>query len=262
MIELPVKLISGGGVLLPGRTDTLMLGYSKNKGIYRMRVSASGEWNGMTIRAFWHVPDGKDPESSLVVGGYVAVPASVTAQPGNGCITFEGSDGTSVTVTSADLRYRVSANSGTEDGTDPEPGTPAWQQLVDAVHTDATAAEQAKTDAQTAAQQSEASAKKAGKALSDTITAKEDALKAIGDKQTTATQAVDTARVKALQQVKASTEAAQTAANEAATSAGNASQSAQEAAGSLQELKNGIASGDFKGEQGPQGPIGPVGPQG
>lgn len=158
-------------------------------------------------------------------------------------------------MTSADLRYRVSANSGTEDGTEPEPGTPAWQELVDAVHTDATAAEQAKTDAQTAAQQ-------AGQALSDTITAKEDALKAIGDKQATATQAVDTARDKALQQVEASTEAAQTAASEAATSAGNADQSAQAAAGSLQELKDGIANGDFKGEQGPQGPIGPVGPQG
>lgn len=61
-------------------------------------------------------------------------------------------------MTSADLRYRVSANSGTEDGTEPEPGTPAWQQLVDAVHTDATAAEQAKTDAQTAAQQADTSA--------------------------------------------------------------------------------------------------------
>ena len=113
------------------------------------------------------------------------------------------------------------------DGTEPEPGTPAWQQLVDAVHTDAATAEQAKTDAQTAAQQSEASAQKAGKALSDTITAKEDALKA--------------------------TKAAQTAASEAVTSAGSASQSAQEAADSLQELKDGIASGDFKGEPGNDG---------
>lgn len=78
---------------------------------------------------------------------------------------------------------------------------PAWQQLVDAVHTDATAAEQAKTDAQTAA-------------------------------------------------------------SEAATSAGNANQSAQKAADSLRELKNGIASGDFKGDKGDTGPIGPVGPQG
>ena len=92
-----------------------------------------------------------------MIDGSVDVPASVTAQPGNGCITFEGSDGTK-TVTSADLRYRVSANSGTEDGTEPEPGTPAWQELVDAVHTDATAAEQAKTDAQTAASEAATSA--------------------------------------------------------------------------------------------------------
>lgn len=262
MIEQSVSLASNGVVKVPGYEQMVRFGYTKNRGVYRLHVDATGEWAGLTIRAFWHVPDGKDPVSSLVVDGYVAVPASVTAQPGNGCITFEGSDGTSVTVTSADLRYRVSANSGTEDGTEPEPGTPAWQQLVDAVHTDATAAEQAKTDAQTAAQQSEASAQKAKRALSDTITAKEDALKAIGDKQTTATQAVDTARDKALKQVEASTKAAQTASSEAATSAGNASQSAQEAADSLQELKDSIAAGDFKGEQGPQGPTGPVGPQG
>ena len=203
MIEFPITLTSGGSVCLPGHAYALALGYTKNRGVYRLAVTASGEWEGLAIRCFWHVPDGKDPVSSLVIDGYVAVPASVTAQPGSGCITFEGSDGAKV-MTSADLRYRVSANSGTEDGTEPEPGTPAWQQLVDAVHADATAAEQAKTDAQTAAQQ-------------------------------------------------------------AATSAGNADQSAQEAADSLQELKNGIASGDFKGEKGDKGdtgPIGPVGPQG
>lgn len=130
------------------------------------------------------------------------------------------------------------------------------------MRTDATAAEQAKNDAQTAAQQSEASAKKAGQALSDTITAKEDALKAIGDKQTAATQDVDTARDKALKQVEASTKAAKTSAGEAATSAGNADQSAQEAADSLQELKNGIANGDFKGEKGDKGDTGPQGPKG
>lgn len=222
MIEQSVSLASNGVVKVPGYEQLVRFGYTKNRGVYRLAVTASGEWEGLAIRCFWHVPDGKDPASSLVVDGYVAVPASVTAQPGNGCVTFEGSDGTK-TVTSADLRYRVSANSGTE----PEPGTPAWQQLVDAVHTDATAAEQAKTDAQTAAQQAEASAQKAGQALSDTITAKEDALKATKD--------------------------AQTAANEATTSAGSADKSAQEAAGSLQELKNGIASGEFKGEPGNDG---------
>lgn len=211
MIEQSVSLASNGVVKVPGYEQMVRFGYTKNRGVYRLHVDATGEWAGLAIRCFWHVPDGKDPASSLVVDGYVDVPASVTAQPGSGCVTFDGSDGTK-TVTSADLRYRVSANSGTEDGTEPEPGTPAWQQLVDAVHADATAAEQAKTDAQTAAQQAGVSAKNAWQALSDTITAKEDALKAIGDKQTAATQAVDTARDKALKQVEASTEAAQQAA--------------------------------------------------
>lgn len=249
MIELSVSLASNGVVKVPGYEQLVRFGYTKNRGVYRLAVTATGEWEGLAIRCFWHVPDGKDPASSLVKDGSVAVPASVTAQPGNGCITFEGSDGTR-TVTSADLRYRVSANSGTEDGTEPEPGTPAWQQLVDAVHTDATAAEQAKTDAQTAAQQAGAAAQKAGQALSDTVDAKEDALVAIGTAQETATQAVDTARDKALKQVEASTKAADTAASQAAASAGNADRSAQAAAGSLQALKNGIASGDFKGEPG------------
>lgn len=192
MIELSVSLASNGVVKVPGYEQLVRFGYTKNRGVYRLHVDATGEWAGLTIRCFWHVPDGKDPASSLVVDGYVAVPASVTAQPGSGCLTFEGSDGTK-TVTSADLRYRVSANSGTEDGTMPEPGTPAWQYLVDAVHTDAATAEQAKTDAEAAAQQ-------------------------------------------------------------AATSAGNADESAQKAANSLQELKDGIANGDFKGEKGDPGP--------
>lgn len=157
MIEQSVSLASNGVVKVPGYEQLVRFGYTKNRGVYRLHVDATGVWEGLTIRAFWHVPDGKDPASSLVVDGYVDVPASVTAQPGNGCVTFEGSDG-SKTVTSADLRYRVSANSGTDDGTEPEPGTSAWQELVDAVHTDATAAEQAKTDAQTAAQQADTSA--------------------------------------------------------------------------------------------------------
>lgn len=264
MIELNVSISSNGAAKLAGYEQMLRFGYTKNRGVYRLAVTASGEWEGLAIRCFWHVPDGKDPPSSLVVDGYVDVPAGVTAQPGNGCITFEGSDGTK-TVASADLRYRVAANSGTEDGTEPEPGTPAWQAFVDAVKESAASAEQSKTEALDAAERAGTSAQKAEQALSDTITAKEDALKAIGDKQTAATQAVDTARDKALKQVESSTKAAQTAASEAAASAGSASQSAQKAADSLQELKDGIANGNFKGEKGDKGdtgPIGPAGPQG
>ena len=130
MLEQRVSLASNGVVKVPGYEQLLHFGYTKNRGVYRIAVTATGEWDGLAIRAFWHVPDGFDPASSLVADGYVDVPASVTAQSGNGCITFEGSDGTK-TVTSADLRYRVSANSGTEDGTMPEPGTPAWQEFID-----------------------------------------------------------------------------------------------------------------------------------
>lgn len=127
MIELPVTLTSTGGAV--SFASPVPLGYTKNKGVYRLLVTAEGEWEGLTIRCFWHLPGVADPASSLVQDGAVDVPASVTAHPGNGCITFEGSDGVK-TVTSADLRYRVGSNSGTEDGTMPEPGTPAWEQLV------------------------------------------------------------------------------------------------------------------------------------
>lgn len=175
MIELSVSLASNGAARVPGYEQLVRLGYTKNRGVYRLAVSATGEWQGLNIRAFWHTPGG-DPSSSLVVDGHVDVPASVTAQPGNGCITFEGSDGIR-TVTSADLHYRVAANSGTEDGDMPEPGTPAWEQLVDAVKSDATAAEQAKTDAQTAANAAAASAANAGQSARQAA----DSLKALKD---------------------------------------------------------------------------------
>lgn len=222
MIEFPITLTSGGSVCLPGHASALALGYTKNRGVYQLNVTASGEWQGLIIRAFWHLPGGGAPASTLVVDGYVAVPASVTAQPGNGCVTFEGSDGTR-TVTSADLRYRVSANSGTEDGTEPEPGTPAWEALVGTVKDETNKAQQAAqaaagaanrsakaaSKAETAAGRAESAQKAAESAKADALdaigTSKQDALdavqqaqsgavKAVTDTQTTATKAVQTAQ--------------------------------------------------------------------
>ena len=222
MIEFPITLTSGGSVCLPGYASALALGYAKNKSVYHLAVTATGEWAGLTIRAFWHLPGGGAPASTLVVDGYVAVPASVTAQPGNGCVTFEGSDGTR-TVTSADLRYRVSANSGTEDGTEPEPGTPAWEALVGTVKDETNKAQQAAqaaagaanrsakaaSKAETAAGRAESAQKAAESAKADALdaigTRKQDALdavqqaqngavKAVTDTQTTATKAVQTAQ--------------------------------------------------------------------
>lgn len=130
MIERQIHLSSGGGAALQGYDGLLRFGYTKNRGIYALRVEADGEWQGMTLRAFWHLPDGNAAPSTLVVDGLVEVPALITAVPGEGRITFEGTDGTR-TLTSADVCYCVTENSGTEDSTLPQPGTPAWQALLD-----------------------------------------------------------------------------------------------------------------------------------
>lgn len=196
MIELSVSLASNGAAKLAGYEQMLRFGYTKNRGVYRLRIEAVGEWKGLAVRCFWHVPDGKDPISSLVVGGYVDVPASVTVQPGNGCITFEGSDGAK-TVTSADLRYRVAANSGTEDGTEPEPGTPAWQAFVDAVKESAASAEQSKTEALDAAERAGASADEAAASAASALESAESAEKNALSSATSAAEATRQAELAA-----------------------------------------------------------------
>jgi len=104
MIERQIHLSSGGGAALQGYDGLLRFGYTKNRGIYALRVEADGEWQGMTLRAFWHLPDGNAAPSTLVADGLVEVPALITAVPGEGRITFEGTDGTR-TLTSADVCY-------------------------------------------------------------------------------------------------------------------------------------------------------------
>lgn len=132
MIEQQITLCSNGRAVLSGYSGGLLLGYAHNTGVYRLRVVCSGEWDGTTVAAFWHLPGPAGPLTTLVADGTVEVPALVTAQGGSGTVTFEGSDGTR-TVTSASVPYRVLANSGTTDPTLPEPGTPAWQQFLQQV---------------------------------------------------------------------------------------------------------------------------------
>ena len=132
MIEQQITLCSNGRAVLSGYSGGLLLGYAHNTGVYRLRVVCSGEWDGTTVVAFWHLPGPAEPLTTLVADGAVEVPALVTAQGGSGTVTFEGSDGTR-TVTSASVPYRVLSNSGTTDPTLPEPGTPAWQQFLQQV---------------------------------------------------------------------------------------------------------------------------------
>ena len=132
MIEQQITLCSNGRAVLSGYSGGLLLGYAHNTGVYRLRVVCSGEWDGTTVVAFWHLPGPAEPLTTLVADGAVEVPALVTVQGGSGTVTFEGSDGTR-TVTSASVPYRVLTNSGTTDPTLPEPGTPAWQQFLQQV---------------------------------------------------------------------------------------------------------------------------------
>ena len=125
MNEMTIRLERNGAVAVPG--GQLLLGYAGNRGNYRLRIEQRGEWKGLTVCAHWHTPGAS--AATLVENGVLTVPAAVTAVPGTGCITFEGTDG-SRTVTSADVRCKVCANSGTAEGAMPAPDTPAWEALV------------------------------------------------------------------------------------------------------------------------------------
>lgn len=52
MIELSVSLASNGVVKVPGYEQLVRFGYTKNQGVYRLHIDATGEWEGLTIRAF------------------------------------------------------------------------------------------------------------------------------------------------------------------------------------------------------------------
>lgn len=129
MIERQLTLCANGRAALSGYAGGLQLGYAQNAGIYRLRVTLADEWDGLTVRAFWHLPGQDKPLTTLLKENCIAVPALVTALGGQGTVTFEGSDG-SRTVASASIPYTVLSNAGTRDPDFPEPGTPAWQQFL------------------------------------------------------------------------------------------------------------------------------------
>ena len=118
------------------------------------------------------------------------------------------------------------------------------------------AAAKAKGSEENAAGSASASAGSAAAAARSESAAAESATKAAGS--ASAAEKSKTAAATSESNAAKHEEVAKTAASKAATSAGNADQSAQEAAGSFQELKDGIAAGDFKGEKGDKGDTGPI----
>lgn len=89
MNEMTIRLDRNGAAAVPG--GQLLLGYAGNRGNYRLRIEQRGEWKGLTVCAHWHTPGAS--AATLVENGSLTVPAAVTAVPGAGCITFEGTGG-------------------------------------------------------------------------------------------------------------------------------------------------------------------------
>ena len=225
MLLRTITLSNSGNVCLDGGGYILALGYECNRGIYQLQLRPTGEWDGLTIRACWHLPDGTST-TTLAVDGYVDVPAAVTALPGTGCITFEGA-AEGKTITSSDLRYLVGDNSGVEDGSLPEPNTPAWEQLVGTVAESATQAEEAADRADkaaaaaegaliavegaaskaltdithTGAAQTQAVTRAGEQAVQEVDSAAQAGVGSVGQAQQTATQAVQTTATAAIQRV-------------------------------------------------------------
>lgn len=48
MIEQSVHLASNGSVQVSGYEQLARFGYTKNRGVYRLHVDATGEWEGLT----------------------------------------------------------------------------------------------------------------------------------------------------------------------------------------------------------------------
>ena len=144
MIDVELLLSDNGGVrIYPTEWhNTIYFGYEKNANIYRLHIVRSAVWKNLTVRAFFHTANNQDPPAQLFVHDYVNVPALITATTAGGVITIEGTDGRCA-LTTADIPYVVSKNSGIEDGSTPEPASPAWVQLVAEINAEAEAAKAA-----------------------------------------------------------------------------------------------------------------------
>lgn len=251
MTEYRIRLRKGGAVQLT-TGNVLLFGYCKTNGVYQLRVDLRDEWAGMTTQVLWHIPGGKTL-STLIKDGTAQVPALVTLYPGEGCMTFEGSDGTQ-NVTSADVRYRVSANHSAEDSTMPEPGTSAWQELVNELIWREESARESAEKAREAADESRQSADEAAQAAERSEAAAdraEQAEHAAAGSESSAQEAAEAARKSAAEaqnhedgakdaadRAEAAASAAQGSAKEAGASADAASRDAQAALDAAKKTKD------------------------
>lgn len=220
MQEFTVQLFDDGSAQISGTGANLELrfGYSKNAHIYSVKFIRSKEWEDLYIRVHFHPEaDIYDVEPVLAQNNIVNIPAMITSMPGEGKLTIEGTDGYKI-ITSADIPYRVSENSGIDSDTDPEPGESSFQQFVDEVKKDAEEAKQAAKDAESALTETkEASAS----ALADIEKAKGNAISEIEKIETEVKGEIQ----EDVDSAKSSAEASSKSAEEAKTAADSAKKS-------------------------------------
>lgn len=220
MQEFTVQLFDDGSAQIGGTGANLELrfGYSKNAHMYSVKFIRSKEWEDLYIRVHFHPEaDIYDVEPVLAQNNIVNIPATVTSMPGKGKLTIEGTDGYK-TITSADIPYRVSENSGIDSETDPEPGESSFQQFVDAVKEDAESATQAAKDAGDILKETK---EVSASALTDIETAKANAISEIEKIETEVKGEIQ----EDVDSSKSSAEAAAKSAEEAKTAADSAKKS-------------------------------------
>lgn len=141
--------LSGYTATADGNCWALQLGTWDSYGIEQIQLSLGPEWTGLVIKATFTPPKGRKPVKVVVdSSGLFDVPQEATALAGQGTITFAGNASGQQRI-SVDVPYVV-ANHAAVDGATPDPTPSEWAQFVAQV-------QQARDDAEAAAQAAEAS---------------------------------------------------------------------------------------------------------
>lgn len=225
MQEFTVQLFDDGSAQIGGTGANLELrfGYSKNAHMYSVKFIRSKEWEDLYIRVHFHPEaDIYDVDPVLAQNNIVNIPAMVTSMAGKGKLTIEGTDGYK-TITSADIPYRVSENSGIDSETDPEPGESSFQQFVDEVKKDAEEAKQAAKDAESA--------------LTETKEASASALTGIEKAKGNAISEIEKIETEVKSEIQEDVDSAQSSAEASSKSAEEAKTAADSAKKSLSDLE-------------------------
>jgi len=174
--------LSGYTATAEGNCWALQLGTWDSYGIEQIQLALGPEWEGLVITATFTPPKGRKAVKVVVdSSGLFDVPQEATALSGHGTITFAGSTSGQQRI-SVDVPYGVGTHAAI-DGVTPTPTPSEWAQFVAQV-------QQARDDAEAAAQAAAGSAQEAQNIVDGAVQAVEntgreqsEAVAAAGDTQ-------------------------------------------------------------------------------